>query len=113
MVGFIINFKVGFFGNSIIDGILMRFLPWLVGRDITELLQHGFEIDEVIALQENSILACSTTELELYFKQPAESLPWQNAFPIAIVLELELVAFAFNLLIFLRALLCSIHKYMR
>ncbi|WP_226376730.1 hypothetical protein [Pantoea stewartii] len=93
----------------------MRFLPWLVGRDITELLQHGFEIDEVIALQENSILACSTTELELYFKQPAESLPWQNAFPIAIVLELELelAAFAFNLLIFLRALLCSIHKYMR
>ncbi len=46
----------------------MRFLSWLVGRDITELLQHGFEIDEVIALQENSILACSTTELELYFK---------------------------------------------
>lgn len=82
----------------------MQFLSWLVGRNITELLQHGREIDQVIARQDNSILARSTTELERYFKQPAESLPRQNGFPVAIVLMLLLIAFAFDLLTFLHAL---------
>lgn len=82
----------------------MQFLSWLVGRNIAELLQHGREIDQVIARQDESILTRSTTELECYFKQPFESLPRQNGFPVAIVLMLLLVAFAFNLLIFLHAL---------
>lgn len=82
----------------------MQFLSWLVGPNITEHLQQGREIDQVIARQDNSILARSTTELERYFKQPAESLPRQNGFPVAIVLMLLLVSFAFNLLTFLHAL---------
>lgn len=82
----------------------MQFLSWLVGRNIAELLQHGREIDHVIARQDESILARSTTELERYFKQPSELLPRQNGFPVAIVLMLLLVAFAFNLLTFLHAL---------
>ncbi|MEB5704268.1 hypothetical protein [Pantoea anthophila] len=82
----------------------MQFLSWLVGRHITELLQQGRELDQAIARQDNSILARSTPELERYFKQPSESLPRQNGFPIAIVLMLLLVAFAFNLLTFLHAL---------
>ncbi|MEN4716660.1 hypothetical protein [Pantoea agglomerans] len=82
----------------------MQFLSWLVGRNITELLQQGREIDQLIARQDNSILARSTTELERYFKQPAESLPRQNGFPVAIVLMLLLIAFAFDLLTFLHAL---------
>jgi len=82
----------------------MQFLSWLVGRNIAELLQHGREIDQAVSRQDNSILARSTTELERYFKQPSESLPRQNGFPVAIVLMLLLVAFAFNLLTFLHAL---------
>lgn len=82
----------------------MQFLSWLIGRNISELLQHGREIDQVIARQDNSILAHSTTELERYFKQPSASLPRQNGFPVALVLMLLLVAFAFNLLTFLHAL---------
>jgi len=82
----------------------MQFLSWLVGRNITELLQHGREIDQLIARQDNSILARSTTELERYFKQPSEALPRQNGFPVGIVLMLFLVSFAFNLLTFLHAL---------
>lgn len=82
----------------------MQFLSWLVGRNISELLQHGREIDQVIARQDNSILARSTTELERSFKQPSESLPRQNSFLVALVLMLLLVAFAFNLLTFLHAL---------
>jgi len=80
----------------------MQFLSWLIGRNITEHLQQGREIDQAIARQDDSILARSTTELERYFKQPAESLPRQNGFPVAIVLLL--VSFAFNLLTFLHAL---------
>ena len=82
----------------------MQFLSWLIGRNITELLQQGREIDQAIARQDDSILARSTSELERYFKQPSESLPRQNGFPVAIVLMLLLVAFAFNLLTFLHAL---------
>ncbi|QPG25745.1 hypothetical protein IV493_10155 [Pantoea sp. SM3640] len=82
----------------------MQFLSWLIGRNLTELLQHGREIDQLIARQDNSVLARSTTELERYFKQPSESLPRQNGFPVALVLMLLLVAFAFNLLTFLHAL---------
>lgn len=82
----------------------MQFLSWLIGRNLTELLQQGREIDQVIARQDNSVLACSTTELERYFKQPSESLPRQNGFPVALVLMLLLVAFAFNLLTFLHVL---------
>jgi len=82
----------------------MQFLSWLIGRNLTELLQHGREIDQLIARQDNSVLARSTTELERYFKQPYESLPRQNGFPVALVLMLLLVAFAFNLLTFLHAL---------
>jgi len=82
----------------------MQFLSWLIGRNITELLQQGREIDQAIARQDDSILAHSTSELERYFKQPSESLPRQNGFPVAIVLMLLLVAFAFNLLTFLHAL---------
>ncbi|KKB04925.1 hypothetical protein [Pantoea anthophila] len=82
----------------------MQFLSWLVGRHITELLQQGRELDQVIARQDNSILACSITDLERYFKQPSESLPRQNGFPVALVLMLLLVAFAFNLLTFLYVL---------
>ncbi|WP_336748163.1 hypothetical protein [Pantoea vagans] len=82
----------------------MQFLSWLVGRNISELLQQGREIDQLIARQDNSVLARSTTELERYFKQPSESLPRQNGFPVALVLMLLLVAFAFNLLTFLHAL---------
>ena len=82
----------------------MQFLSWLIGRNLTELLQHGREIDQLIARQDNSVLARSTTELERYFKQPSESLPRQNGFPVALVLMLLLVAFAFNLLTFLHFL---------
>ncbi|MBK5016485.1 MULTISPECIES: hypothetical protein [Pantoea] len=82
----------------------MQFLSWLIGRNITELLQQGREIDQAIARQDDSILARSTSELERYFKQPSESLPRQNGFPVALVLMLLLVAFAFNLLTFLHAL---------
>lgn len=82
----------------------MQFLSWLIGRNITELLQQGREIDQAIARQDDSILARSTSELERYFKQPSEALPRQNGFPVAIVLMLLLVAFAFNLLTFLHAL---------
>ncbi|WP_455819489.1 hypothetical protein [Pseudomonas cerasi] len=82
----------------------MQFLSWLVGRNIAELLQHGREIDQVIARQDHSLLARSTPELERYFKLPSESLPRQNGFPVALVLMLLLVAFAFNLLTFLHAL---------
>ena len=82
----------------------MQFLSWLVGRNFTELLQQGREIDQVIARQDDSIVARSTTELERYFKQPSESLPRQNGFPVALVLMLLLVAFAFNLLTFLHVL---------
>ena len=82
----------------------MQFLSWLIGRNLTELLQQGREIDQLIARQDNSVLARSTTELERYFKQPSESLPRQNGFPVALVLMLLLVAFAFNLLTFLHAL---------
>ena len=82
----------------------MQFLSCLIGRNLTELLQHGREIDQLIARQDNSVLARSTTELERYFKQPSESLLRQNGFPVALVLMLLLVAFAFNLLTFLHAL---------
>lgn len=82
----------------------MQFLSWFVGRNITELLQQSREVDQVIAWQDNSILARSTAELERYFEQPSESLPRQNGFPVAIVLMLLLVVFAFNLLTFLHAL---------
>lgn len=46
----------------------MQFLSWLIGRNITELLQQGREIDQAIARQDDSILARSTSELERYFK---------------------------------------------
>ena len=82
----------------------MQFLSWLIGRNITELLQQGREIDQAISRQDDSILARSTSKLERYFKQPSEALPRQNGFPVAIVLMLLLVAFAFNLLTFLHAL---------
>jgi len=82
----------------------MQFLSWLIGRNITELLQQGREIDQAISRQDDSILARSTSKLERYFKQPSEALPRQNGFPVAIVLMLLLVAFAFNLLTFLHTL---------
>jgi len=88
----------------------MQFLSWLVGRNIAELLQHGREIDQVIARQDKSILARSTTELERYFKQPSGALPRQNGFPVAIVLMLLLVAFTFNLLTFCKLNLRSVHR---
>lgn len=60
----------------------MQFLSWLIGRNITELLQQGREIDQAIARQDDSILARSTSELERYFKQPSEALPGKMASPL-------------------------------
>lgn len=80
----------------------MSFSSWLAGHVFCDLLQHGREIEPAIARKDASLLTHSTPELERYFDKPPAELPRQNAFPVAIVLLLFLVAFVLNLLTVLR-----------
>lgn len=82
----------------------MRFLALLAGNIFYDLLQHGREIESAIARRDASLLSHSTPELERYFSRPPRELPRQNAFPIATLFPLFLVAFSFNLLPFLHTL---------
>lgn len=80
----------------------MSFSSWIAGHVFFDLLQHGREIEPAIARKDASLLTRSTPELERYFDKPPAELPRQNAFPVAIVMLLFLVAFALNLLTLLR-----------
>lgn len=80
----------------------MKILPLLTGHVSYELLQHGKRIEDAIARHDDVLLDHSTPELELYFSRPLSELPRQNAYPVAILLPLFLIIFAFNLLPFLR-----------
>ncbi|QRG78302.1 hypothetical protein [Citrobacter sp. R56] len=82
----------------------MRFLPLLTGSIFYDLLQHGREIESAVARHDTSLLKHSTPELERYFSRSPDELPHQNAFPVATLFPLFLVAFAFNLLPFLHNL---------
>ncbi|MEI9700624.1 hypothetical protein V5036_05895 [Enterobacter cloacae] len=82
----------------------MRLWSLLTGRVFQDLLQHGKEIEEAIARRDTRVLNHSTPELEGYFSRPLSELPRQNPYPVAALLPLFLVAFALNLLPFLRAL---------
>lgn len=82
----------------------MRLSSLIVGSIFCDLLQHGKEIESAIARKDASLLNHSTPELERYFDRPSAELPRQNAFPVAVLLLLLLLAFAFNLLPFLHAL---------
>jgi hypothetical protein len=82
----------------------MRFLPFLTGDIFYCLLQHGRQIESAIACGDTRLLDHSTPELERYFSRPLTELPRQNAFPIATLFPLFLIAFAFNLLPFLHSL---------
>lgn len=82
----------------------MQFLSLLTGSVFYDLLQHGREIESAIARHDTSLLNHTTPELERYFSRPPSELPRQNAFPVATLLPLYLVAFAFNLLPFLHTL---------
>ncbi|CAH3709152.1 MULTISPECIES: hypothetical protein [Enterobacter] len=81
----------------------MRLLPLLNGRVFCDLLHHGWEIEKTIARGEAHLLNHFTPELERYFSRPLNELPRQNPYPVAVLLPLFLVAFAFNLLPFLHA----------
>lgn len=80
----------------------MKILPLLTGHVSYELLQHGKRIEDAIARHDDVLLDHSTPELERYFSRPLSELPRQNAYPVAILLPLFLIIFAFNLLPFLR-----------
>lgn len=81
----------------------MRFLTFLTGKVFQDLLQHGRELEEAISHHDIHLLNHSTPELERYFSRPLNELPRQNPYPVAALLPLFLVAFAFNLLPFLHA----------
>ena len=81
----------------------MRFLTFLTGKVFQDLLQHGRELEEAISHHDIHLLNHSTPELERYFSRPLNELPRQNPYPVAVLLPLFLVAFAFNLLPFLHA----------
>lgn len=81
----------------------MRFLAFLTGKVFQDLLQHGRELEEAISHHDTHLLNHSTPELERYFSRPLNELPRQNPYPVAALLPLFLVAFAFNLLPFLHA----------
>lgn len=82
----------------------MSLLSWLLGRVFCDLLQQGRETERLIARKDASLLAHTTPELERYFDKPPTALPRQNAFPVAIVLLLLLMAFALNLLTLLQSM---------
>lgn len=82
----------------------MHFLPLVTGSIFYDLLKHGREIESAIARHDASLLNHSTPELERYFSRPPSEIPQQNAFPVATLFPLFLVAFVFNLLPFLHAL---------
>lgn len=82
----------------------MKILHLLTGHVSYELLQHGKRIEDAIARHDNDLLNHSTPELERYFSRPLSELPRQNAYPVAILLPLFLVIFAFNLLPFLQTI---------
>lgn len=82
----------------------MKILRLLTGHVSYELLQHGKRIEDAIARHDNDLLNHSTPELERYFSRPLSELPRQNAYPVAILLPLFLVIFAFNLLPFLQTI---------
>lgn len=82
-------------------GVLMSLIKFFSGSIFSELLEHGRELEQAITRNDESLLACSTPELERYFDTPPASLPRQNGFPLAIVMFLLLMAFAFNVLVFL------------
>ncbi|MCX0499131.1 hypothetical protein [Erwinia billingiae] len=82
----------------------MRFLSLITGSVFYDLIVHGREIERAIARHDAHMLNHSTPELERYFSRPVSELPRQNAFPIATLFPLFLVAFAFNLLPFLHTL---------
>lgn len=81
----------------------MRFLTFLTGKVFQDLLQHGRELEEAISHHDIHLLNHSTPELERYFSRPLNELSRQNPYPVAVLLPLFLVAFAFNLLPFLHA----------
>lgn len=81
----------------------MRFLTFLTGKVFQDLLQHGRELEEAISHHDIHLLNHFTPELERYFSRPLNELPRQNPYPVAVLLPLFLVAFAFNLLPFLHA----------
>lgn len=89
---------------KIFGGFLMRFLSLITGSVFYDLKVHGREIERAIARHDAHMLNHSTPELERYFSRPGSELPRQNAFPIATLFPLFLVAFAFNLLPFLHTL---------
>ncbi|WP_380178033.1 hypothetical protein [Kalamiella sp. sgz302252] len=82
----------------------MQFLSLLTGSIFYELLQHGRETESAIERNDTGLLNHFTPEPERYFSpQPGEHLR-QNALPVAALLPLFVIAFAFNLLPFLHAL---------
>lgn len=82
----------------------MRFLPLLTGSIFYDLLQYGRELESAVARHDASLLNHSSPELERYFSRPPGERPRQNAFLVATLFPLFLVAFAFNLLPFLHNL---------
>ncbi|PWC18792.1 hypothetical protein [Brenneria corticis] len=66
-----------------------------------ELIRHGREIDAAIASNDQTLLARSSEALESYFDKPAQELPRQNAFPVALMLFFFLLSFTLSLLFFL------------